>query len=107
MTTLVVFMSYYDIGNETVQEKPKCGRLVMYSASWCGACKRARRDLRENGIRFREYFVDRDANMNARFELKAKEAGVTIAYPRFEVNGTLLAKNFTAQYMDEKYNLCK
>jgi glutaredoxin len=34
-------------------------RVVMYSASWCGLCKRARRYFRENGIRFTEYDVEK------------------------------------------------
>ena len=34
-------------------------RVVMFSASWCGLCKRARRYFRENGIRFTEYDVEK------------------------------------------------
>ena len=36
-------------------------RVIMYSASWCGACKQARRYFQEKGIRFTEYDVERSA----------------------------------------------
>jgi glutaredoxin len=37
------------------------GRVVMYSTSWCGHCKRARRYFQANGIGFDEYDVETSA----------------------------------------------
>jgi len=37
------------------------GKVVMYSASWCGVCKKARRYFRGNGVRFTEYDIEKDA----------------------------------------------
>lgn len=34
------------------------GQVVMYSAEWCGVCKKARRYFRQQGIAFREYDIE-------------------------------------------------
>ena len=34
------------------------GRVVMYSAEWCGVCKRAKRYFQEKGIPFQDYDVE-------------------------------------------------
>ncbi len=34
------------------------GRVVMYSAEWCGVCKQARRYFRDHRVPFREYDVE-------------------------------------------------
>lgn len=40
-------------------ERPQAGpAVVMYSAQWCGVCKRARRYFQDNRIPFREYDVE-------------------------------------------------
>ena len=33
--------------------------VVIYSASWCGACKRAKRYFEDNEIEYREYDVEK------------------------------------------------
>ena len=33
-------------------------QVVMYSAVWCGVCKKARRYFREKGIPFKEYDIE-------------------------------------------------
>lgn len=35
--------------------------VVMLSASWCGVCKRARAWMKQNGVAFTEYDVERDS----------------------------------------------
>lgn len=34
------------------------GRVVMYSAEWCGVCKKARRYFQQQGIAFKEYDIE-------------------------------------------------
>lgn len=36
-------------------------KVVMYSASWCGVCKKARRYFEKKGIEYREYDVEKSA----------------------------------------------
>ncbi|HET9227363.1 MAG TPA: glutaredoxin family protein [Thermoanaerobaculia bacterium] len=40
-------------------------RLFVYSSSWCGDCRRAKRVLEEAGASFEEVDVDRDAQAEA------------------------------------------
>ncbi|HWM90017.1 MAG TPA: glutaredoxin family protein [Thermoanaerobaculia bacterium] len=40
-------------------------RLLVYSSSWCGDCRRAKRVLEEAGALFEEVDVDRDAQAEA------------------------------------------
>ncbi|MBW2588416.1 MAG: glutaredoxin family protein [Deltaproteobacteria bacterium] len=41
--------------------------VVMYSTSWCGVCKRARKYFHEAGISFVEYDVDENASARAEY----------------------------------------
>jgi glutaredoxin len=43
------------------ESKPirRAGNVVMYSASWCGVCKRAKRYFQAKGIPFEEYDVEK------------------------------------------------
>jgi glutaredoxin len=50
----------------------RANRVVMYSASWCGVCKRAKRFFEEQRIPFRE--LDVDINQMARREMERMEA---------------------------------
>jgi glutaredoxin len=36
-------------------------KVVMYSASWCGVCKKAKRYFKENDIKFTEYDIEKSA----------------------------------------------
>jgi len=37
-------------------------RVIMYSAAWCGGCKKARQYFRRKGISFVEYDIQKDQN---------------------------------------------
>lgn len=51
-------------------DKPK--KVVMYSAPWCGVCKRARQFFKDRAIPFRE--LDIEHNTMARRELERMKA---------------------------------
>ena len=53
--------SSFDVGKE----------VVMYSASWCGVCKKARRYFAERGINYTE----RDIENSARGKMEFKKLG--------------------------------
>jgi glutaredoxin len=42
-------------------------QVTMYSASWCGICKQARRYFEANAIDFTEFDIDRDARARRDF----------------------------------------
>lgn len=43
------------------QKRAKRKKVVMYSATWCGVCKRAKRYFKANRIPYREYDVEKSA----------------------------------------------
>ena len=46
------------ITSKIVKTKAKSQDLIMYSASWCGYCDKARAHFYENNIRFKEYDIE-------------------------------------------------
>jgi glutaredoxin len=52
-------------------------KVVMYSASWCGHCKRAKRYFRQHGIAFTEYDIEKDRQARARYA-RMGAAGVPV-----------------------------
>lgn len=51
--------------------------VVMYSASWCGVCKVARRHFKQNGIKFTEYDIEKSRKGRSEFR-KLKARGVPV-----------------------------
>lgn len=42
--------------------------VVMYSTSWCGYCKKARKFMREQKISFSEYDIEKSASAKRRYD---------------------------------------
>jgi glutaredoxin len=62
-------------------------KVIMYSASWCGVCKEAKRYFKQKGIRFKEYDVEKSAKGKAEYrKLNAKGVPV-ILVGRQRMNG--------------------
>lgn len=69
--------------------------VVMYSAEWCGACKKAARWMRAQNIPFQERDVEKDPKAISDLQKSARAAGIapnSIAgsVPVFVVNGRVL-----------------
>ncbi len=65
--------------------------VVVYSASWCGVCKKTKRLLQQLGVRFEER--DIEASRSAREELAAKAQAAGIqpgGVPVIDVQGRLM-----------------
>ena len=66
--------------------------VIMYSASWCGVCKRARRFLTRSQIPFEEKDIERDPGARRELEAKARRAGVSSSgVPVFDVAGQIMS----------------
>ena len=66
--------------------------IKMYSASWCGVCKKARRFLEQAGIPFQEVDVDENRDAHRELQAKARRAGISASgVPVFDVGGQLIA----------------
>lgn len=44
------------------------GKVVMYSTSWCGYCKKARRYFKEKSVAYVEYDIEKDNAAHKRFK---------------------------------------
>ncbi len=65
---------------------PQRRTVIMYSTAWCGVCKRAKKWMQKNGVRYGEHDVEKD-----------EDAGRTLArmnprlsVPTFDVGGDVL-----------------
>jgi glutaredoxin len=75
---------------EIVDAEPQLPRrLTMYSASWCGYCKKARAWFTENSIPFTELDVDQPENAAAKNALFPGQKSVGV--PVIDWDGTLIA----------------
>ena len=52
-------------------------KVVMYSTSWCGYCKKAKAYFQHNGIRFTEYDIEKDAKAKTEYD-KMQASGVPV-----------------------------
>lgn len=53
--------------------------VVVYSASWCGYCKKTMAFLRQKSIPFTEKDVEREAGADAELQSKARKAGIRVS----------------------------
>lgn len=58
----------YDDTVSTGAKNKNSGRVIMYSTSWCGYCKKARRHFKKNGIAFQEYDIETSSSAHRRFK---------------------------------------
>lgn len=65
--------------------------VIIYGASWCGACRSAAAYLRQRGIPFVERDIERDPAARSEMQAKARAAGVRpTGIPVIDVRGTIL-----------------
>jgi glutaredoxin len=69
--------SYLDVGK----------KVVMYSASWCGVCKKARRYFESEGIRYMEYDVENSTRGKAEFRKLGGKGVPVILVGKQRMNG--------------------
>lgn len=71
--------------------------VVMYSATWCGVCKRAAAYFRDKGVPFTEYDVEHSAKGRADFKRLGGRAVPIILVGKARMNG-FSAANFEQLY---------
>ncbi len=65
--------------------------VIMYSASWCGVCRKARAFLQGAGVPFVEKDIEKDAGASAELQRKAAKAGVKASgVPVFDIGGVIV-----------------
>jgi glutaredoxin len=65
--------------------------IVLYGASWCGACKQARRYFQQKGLSFVDHDIEREPEARKEMLAKARAQGVsTSGIPVIDVRGRLM-----------------
>jgi len=73
------------LSTPTYSPKPK--KVIMYSTSWCGVCKRARQFMKQNNIAFIEKDIEKSNSARVAYD-KYKAKGVPlILVGRQKMNG--------------------
>lgn len=66
--------------------------VVLYATTWCGVCKKARKFLANQGIKYVEKDIEKDPGANAELQAKAAKAGVKAnGVPVFDVGGQIIS----------------
>jgi len=71
-------------------------QVIMYSLTTCGYCKEKAEQLRAEGIRFTEYYIDEDASRLNELNGKLSQAGFPpqgYGTPILDVHGAMLPNN--------------
>jgi len=69
------------------KSKEKNSKVVMYSAPWCGYCKKAKRYFIANQIPFTEYDIDNDPRAKQRHKNMGATGVPVILYKGKRMNG--------------------
>lgn len=71
--------------------------VTMFSTTWCGYCRRLKRQMEDEGIAFREVDLDRDPSHDARI---VKASGGYRTVPTLEIGRRLLVNPSIAEVRD-------
>ena len=75
----------------TVSGKPGAARVIIYGASWCGACHQAAAFLRSHNIPFVEHDIEREPEARAEMQRKCTAAGLhPTGIPVIDVGGHIM-----------------
>lgn len=79
------------LATAAAEKKAAQPKIIMYSAAWCGVCKKANRFLTKEGIPFIEKDIEKDKSAASELRNKAQQAGVSASgVPVFDVGGRIL-----------------
>ncbi len=80
------------------------GAVVLYSAPWCGYCKKAAAHLRSRGVDFLEYNIDEDRRAASDLSRKLNAAGMSgSGIPVLDIDGTIVV-GFNKKKIDQLLN---
>ena len=82
---------------ERKSEVKKLQRVVMYSATWCGYCRKARSYFKKNGIPFKEYDIE-NSSKGRRDYARLNGTGVPIIFVGKKRMQGFRAERFKAIY---------
>ncbi len=79
-------------GGDDAPAAAQAGEVVLYGASWCGACRQARSYFEQHGITYVDHDIEREPAARSEMVRKARAAGVqTSGIPIIDFRGTILS----------------
>jgi glutaredoxin len=85
---------------EAVVADVASGEIIVFGASWCGACRQAEGHLRARGVAFEERDIETDPGARQDMIRRARAAGITPnGIPVIDIRGRVL-QGFDAQAID-------
>ena len=80
-------------------------QVIMYSSTTCGFCKAKGRELRQAGIPFIEYYIDKDTKRRDELNEKLKQSGLPprrYGTPILDVKGYMMPGNPKLEKIQEQ-----
>lgn len=84
-------VSYEALPDDFFNEKNVSKKVVMYSASWCGYCKKARNYFNSQGISFSELDIEKDAQAKQQYDSMGGRGVPVILVGKKRMNGFSVA----------------
>jgi len=84
----------YDTGDTSASNK----KVIMYSTSWCGYCKKARKHFKKNNIAYIDYDIEKNKSAKKRYDKLGGTGVPVILVGKKRMNG------FSASGFDNIYN---
>lgn len=76
-------------------------RVILYSAPWCGFCKKAAKHLRDKGVQFEEKDIEQERSAAVELSRKLRQAGLSGGgVPVLDIGGAIVV-GFNKQKIDE------
>lgn len=84
-------------GGESSASSGGSGEVIIYTTSWCGACKKAKRHLDQVGVSYVEKDIEQDPEAEAEF---LRKSGGDRGVPLIDVGGEIM-QGFSPQRLNE------
>ena len=73
------------------QAMPAQPQIILYSTSWCGVCKQAKKFLKEKSLAFIELDIERNEEAAKELRVKSERANIPLGgVPVIDIGGTLM-----------------
>lgn len=84
-------VSYENFDDKDDDKNTHAKKVIMYSTSWCGYCKKARTYFVENGISFVDYDIEKDKNAKRAYDALGAKGVPVIMVGKKRMNGFSVA----------------
>jgi len=83
--------------DSTIKKTSSNKKVIMYSAEWCGVCRKAKRYFKKKGIRYKEYDIDKSKEARRKYD-KLNARGVPVIFI-----GNIRLNGFSSSHFEKIY----